>query len=64
MVKENECGLMECSTQRNNSKMCVGEDYALYVYTIKPERKRNVNAFTLPAGCRIFLLLFFSFFFF
>lgn len=39
MVKENECGLMECSTQRNNSKMCVGEDYALYVYTIKPERK-------------------------
>ena len=34
MIKDNECAFEECDEQRNQSNICFGGQFALYVYTV------------------------------
>lgn len=40
MVKKDECAFEACDEKRNDSRLCFGSSWALYVYKIKHKRKQ------------------------
>ena len=46
MINDNQCAFEACHEGRNKSaELCVGEGFALYVYTLKQEREQIMNVY-------------------